>query len=282
MDCPRCGGDIQEQTAAFCPHCGSRLFAGPEGRAPRPPAGESPDGTTPPGVPPLAPPPPGEGPRAETPEEKIPFEDPALPFPSRLLGTIRAVLFRPGNFFSRLAPGGLGLPLLYGLILGVIGWIFWGLWYPPTRDWALEAARDMPAEMQGGLLAEMLENALTDAEVRAWVLLSPLITLVTIFLAAGLIHLTLVLLGGGERGLRVTLRAVCYGSTPALLMIVPFCGQYLVSIWSLVLVAVGLARGHRCAGWQAAFAVIVPVFFSCCLFVGLNILAVLRGGGLGG
>ena len=39
----------------------------------------------------------------------------------------------------------------------------------------------------------------------------------------------------------------------------------------------GIGRGHGSAGWQAAFAVIIPVFFSCCLFVGLNTLALLGG-----
>jgi hypothetical protein len=191
------------------------------------------------------------------------------------------VLFQPGALFARLSPGGLGVPLLYGLIVGVLGWIFWGLWYPPTRDWAIEAAQNMPPEMQGGVFVEILKNSLTNEEVRNWVVLSPLVTLVALFLTAGLFHLTLVLLGGGERGFRVSFRAVCYSATAFLLLALPFCGQILAYVWGLVLVAVGLARGHRSAGWQAAFAVIIPVFFTCCLLMGLNVLALLGGGGLG-
>jgi hypothetical protein len=168
----------------------------------------------------------------------------------------------------------------------VLGWFFWGLWYQlVVHDSSLRATESMLPGLQGTPFYEPFrqaaENLPTKAEVWSRVLLSPLLTPVLLFVGSFLVHLALVLLGGGERGYRVSFRAICYGITPFLLLALPFCGLYLAWFWSVILVGVALARGHRCAGWQAAFAVIVTVLFTCCFSVGMDLLLQL-GTGQGG
>src|SRR5438067_3620135 len=76
-----------------------------------------------PPVPPVPPiPPPSEPPAAERP---IPWEDPAVPWLSGLVDTVKMVLAHPGEAFRRVAlTTGLGRPMLFAVIVGWIALLF--------------------------------------------------------------------------------------------------------------------------------------------------------------
>jgi hypothetical protein len=196
----------------------------------------------------------------------VPFEDPSLPFLSGLGRTIAAALFQPAALFSGLPRGGLGRPLIYGLIVGCVAKLSSGLWLLLMRDALVDLG---PPELQPYIP--------TEAAIRLRMLLSPVETLVMLLVFAGLLHIMLLVLGGGARGFSVTFRGLSYASTPFLFLALPFCGGLIGSVWSVVLVGVALAYGHRTKGWIAALAVLFTLMLSCCFWSGIQLAAGVAG-----
>lgn len=88
------------------------------------------------------------------------------------------------------------------------------------------------------------------------------------FISAAVFHVGLMVLGGAKQPFETTFRVVAYssGSTSILLMI-PFCGQYIQGIVYLVFSAIGLMHAHEISGVKATFAVLLPVFLCCGLVI---------------
>jgi hypothetical protein len=99
--------------------------------------------------------------------------------------------------------------------------------------------------------------------------LFPLFAVVSLFIGSAIFHLGLLLLGDGQRGFAITLRAVAYGCTPMLFAIVPICGSVIGGVWAFVLAIMGAAYGHRTEGWRATVAYFLPLIFCCCLAFGM-------------
>lgn len=92
----------------------------------------------------------------------------------------------------------------------------------------------------------------------------------------GLVLEPFVLLFGGGRGYRQTLKALVYGWTPLVLSLwlpplVPFA-----AIWSLLLVVIGVRRTRGMSGGRAALAVLLPKAILLILFVAIGLAASLR------
>ncbi|MBW2623551.1 MAG: zinc-ribbon domain-containing protein, partial [Deltaproteobacteria bacterium] len=84
----------------------------------------------------------------------IPWENPGLGSFSAFFSTIKAVLFRPGDFYTNMpVTGGLKPPLIFGLVLGSVGMIlplFWSVfWSIITFNYGLA---DLPGLDLGSLL----------------------------------------------------------------------------------------------------------------------------------
>jgi hypothetical protein len=47
-------------------------------------------------------------------------------------------------------------------------------------------------------------------------------------------------------------------------LLVPFCGQLVASIWTLVLYVIGLGEAHRTGYGKSAAAVLLPILLCCC------------------
>ena len=115
--CPHCRHVLPEAPLDVCPHCGGDPRAA--ARSPTPPEGAG----APPPVPLPAeptPPPPGAGTGRPS---GIPWEErDRIGFFNALVETTRLVLTEPGAFFRAMpVAGGLGSPLLYGVVVGWIG-----------------------------------------------------------------------------------------------------------------------------------------------------------------
>jgi hypothetical protein len=99
--------------------------------------------------------------------------------------------------------------------------------------------------------------------------ITPLVALIVLFIWSAIVHLTLTLLGGANRGFAATLRVMCYAQTTQLAVIVPGLGGLIAVIWRLILEIVGLAEAHKTEGWKAALAVVLPLVLCCvCIIVG--------------
>jgi len=261
--CPQCHHAVPDPLTGLCPNCGGDLR--PSGPPPLPAgAGAAPD----PGVPPLRPhgAPPG------------PAAGPGIPWDQRerigLLGalveTTRQVLTEPGAFFRAMpVTGGLGSPLLYGVLIGWAGLA--------AAAFYQAIFRSVVGSSWGGL-GDRPELAAVLGWVEGWagfvaqVVFGGVFVVIGVFVAAGIIHLLLLLLGGARRDFEATFRVVSFSQATSVLFLVPFCGQVVGGIWCLVLYVLGLAEAHQIGHGKAAAAVLLPIVLACCCCAGLAFL----------
>jgi hypothetical protein len=238
--CPNCNQSLEGVEADNCPHCGARIGE------------EEAIGSE-------SPPPPDRS--------SVPFEDTSIPFFTRLLETIKLAFTSPRDLFSNMRDGDIQAPVIYAVILGAVGGAFgamWQLWFGSIASVAERAGFE--------------EFALQTGLVIFFMILSPVFALIGLFIHTGIYHVMLLLMGDGERGFSISLRAVAYGQTPVLLGILPICGGTIGGIWSMVLVILGAFYGHGTDGWRAAAAYFLPFILCCCGGFGLLMMGGLLGG----
>jgi hypothetical protein len=190
----------------------------------------------------------------------IPWEDPGRPFFDGLFETVKLLAMSPGEAFGRMpVTGGIGRPLFFAI---VIGWVsiavavFWnvllqGMWMP-----FLESAEDLAG--MGAMYG------LTIGWGLMMVVLAPLFVIIGVFIAAAVLHLMLMIVGGAESGFEATVRVVCYVQTAQLAGIIPFCGGLIALVWTVVLYVTGFSTAHRTTQGKALLAVLLPVI-ACCV-----------------
>jgi hypothetical protein len=203
---------------------------------------EPPQPPTPPPVPPL------------------PWERPGAGI-GDLVSTTTMLLGRPGEAFSRLrATSGVGRSLVYGLVVYV-------LFNAVGQLWGLALSSALQGLMEsfgGGVFAEMQKTGLSPGlQFLLSLLLAPVVFVVGVFVASGVVHLLLLLFGGAPGGFETTLRVNAYSAAPSVVLVFPFLGWLISTIWWVVLLILGLATAHRVPGGRAAAAVLVP-FLLCC------------------
>jgi hypothetical protein len=220
--CPDCGKSIIEDQA-FCGHCGAKLSDAAGG-------GRS----------------------------KTPWEDRAAAgFASGLFRTVREILGRPTAFFRAMpVTGGLADPLLFALIIGMIGIVFLSLWDILLHD----SMRDfMTEEMRAAAGRTMMDGLHSPV----WAVMTPFLLIFWLFVVSGLLHLFLLIVRGVKNGFEATFRVVSYSVSPFVFLSIPFCGVLITVIWSMMLAIIGLRESHQTTGGKAAFAVLFPLLFFC-------------------
>lgn len=116
--------------------------------------------------------------------------------------------------------------------------------------------------------------------VLAIVVVAPVLTLVSMYVGAAIVHLLLMVFRGANRPFDATLTVVAYANGLNLLVAVPFCGSLIAVIWSLVVLVIGLGQIQRCGSGKAAAAVFTPavlVCLCCCGGWGATIPGILKG-----
>jgi hypothetical protein len=181
--------------------------------------------------------------------------------------TIKEVLLTPGAFFGRM-PSGIGLvqPLLFAVIIGVIGAFFDWMWTLAGSSLQMFISEDMAEVMSAPFVYGVL------------FLLSPLTAAVTLAITAGLMHLALIVFGGNRLGFEATFRVAAYAEAAGIVSILPFCGAWLGAIYGLIVAIVGLYKIHDCEPWRAALAVLVPA--ALCLLTCGGTALMLRAAGI--
>jgi hypothetical protein len=163
--------------------------------------------------------------------------------------TWKGASLTPSRFFGAMpATGSVRTALLYYLPLGIVvsgANLLWAL-----TIWGTDADREtVLGEMPlGGAMNPLLEF-----------LLSPVILLLSLFIAAAVTHGLLKLLGGANRSLGFTTRIFAYAYSPQVLAIVPVVGTVMGFVWMVVVAIVGLRVGHRASLGRVLAAVLIPV-----------------------
>jgi hypothetical protein len=243
MFCPHCGKAVADDQL-FCQYCGARLREEAGTGAPETPLSGG--------------------------REKTAWEDrETRGLLGGLLTTLRDTLFRPAEFFRRMpVTGGLTDPLLYALIVGMVGLMFSYLWQIVMRG----TMQDMVPGMSG-------EYMFRGIGIAALAFLSPFLLIIGLFVSAGILHVCLMLVKGTKSGFEATFRVVSYGYGANIFMVVPFCGGFIAAIWGIVLAIIGLREAHETTGGKAAFAVFLPAIVCCGLI--FFVLALFFGAAVG-
>jgi len=204
----------------------------------------------------------------------IPWEDPGRPFFDGLFETVRLLAASPGEAFRRMpVTGGIGRPLFYAI---AVGWVsiavavFWnvllqGMWLP-----FLESAEDLAG--MGAMYGITIGWGLM------MVVLAPLFVIIGVFIAAAVLHLMLLIVGGANKGFEATVRVVCYTQTAQLAGIIPFCGGIVTLVWTVILYVIGFSTSHQTTQGKALLAIILPIVL-CCVMSAVVFLVI---GGLAG
>jgi hypothetical protein len=257
--CPSCQQPVNDPSERFCIHCGAGL--GSDASPPEPistPAAER-GAVEEPGV--------VAEPGARTEPSGAPWDRRSeLGFFTALVDTTIQVLSKPRAFYQRMAvAGGLGGPLLYGVLVGYVGLlatavydaIFEGLVGRQSMDLGLGPEFDEAlALLEGGpgLIAQ--------------VLVGPFALAVGMLVGAGLNHLGLMLFGGARRDFEATFRVSAYSKAASVVSLVPLCGPFIAVVWSAILTIIGLQTVHDTTLAKAVAAVLLPIVVLCCCCAG--------------
>ena len=172
------------------------------------------------------------------------------------LKTTREALFSSTRFFKKTALGeGYWSPLIYGVIVGIIGfgmgifwqWFFFSQWFPVGRFSALSSS----------LFFAIITIAI------------PFIVVFSMLMGIGVTHLCLMIVGGNKKGFQATFRAVSYSFSGYLFGIIPFIGSTIGGIYAMILTILGVREIHGISTGKAVLAVLLPII----VVVGLGILA---------
>ncbi len=294
--CPHCGSELMLAD----PSGGSAAPAGPPPAPPAPPAAEAPPPIPPPippgpsaeapsGSPPAEPfgwppppPPGGWGPLPPPPppaftEQPSPFAERATRgFFAAALETFKLVGTQPADFFRRVRIDQTGAALLFGVIGSTIGnWaslLFGALTRAATIGQLQARVSELPPEAARFLeqFASTIETLTSPEATAAQMLVAPLVSFISIYLVAGLIHLVLMLVKGAGRGFGATLTVVGYATGLYLVMAIPQCGGLIAMVWYLAVVIIGLGEAQRCGPGKAALAVFAPLILLCACCCGLG------------
>jgi hypothetical protein len=186
--------------------------------------------------------------------------------------TTRQVLTAPTAFFRAMpVTGGIGSPLLYAVIAGWIGLaaaaFYQAIWV------SIVGSSSLPFGLDHGEMSFLLDWLSSWAGLIAQVVFGGVSVVITVFVASGILHLMLLMLGGARGGFEATFRVVCFSQATALLLLIPlflipFCGLVGV-VWCLALYVIGLAQAHQIGYGQSLAAVLLPLVAVCCCCAGL-------------
>jgi hypothetical protein len=177
--------------------------------------------------------------------------------------TWRGAALEPTRFFAAMPEhGSIRTALIYYLPIGIAvagANLFWTL-VRGVADVEQDAVLgEMP---MGGALSPLFEF-----------LFSPVILLVSLFVAAGVTHLLLRVLGGARRDYGFTTRVFAFAYSPQLLGVVPVAGAVVGFIWMVGVSIIGLREGHGTTTGRAAAAVLIPVSIALVLLALMAFLA---------
>lgn len=179
--------------------------------------------------------------------EYCPWEDQEnLGFASGYYLTLRESLFNAEEFFSRMPrSNGFLLPLMYALIIQTLGLMFSIFWAFLTENPFLE---QLDLTGYRSILAGLLIPVFVFLGIVVW---------------AGILHISLIIVGGLNEDFEATFRVGCYSSGPELFNLIPLIGVFIAFFWKIYISIIGLREVHGTSTGKAAAAVLLPTFVCC-------------------
>lgn len=260
MRCTHCGHELTGNIGDRCPACGHVVHE-PSG-----PGGPSPWET------PQA----GAGAPREPSGEGIPWENEHSA--AALIQTIKVVLLETSRTFAQASTTeSIGSAFGYAMLLGSIGGLAGTGWqFLIGRAGPLDILKNLPPEF--GEYGKLLEN-FTSPSIFALVAI-PMALVIGLFVWAGIVHVSLTMVGGASSGFEATFRSIAYaqGST-ALLQIVPVVGGLVAAVWNLLITILAVKELHKTTTGKAVAGVLLPmgVLLLCCCCVPIVALVVWMG-----
>jgi len=250
-----------EAGATFCPHCGA-FYDGPPSGADFQSGFTASSGNQ------------QEASSAGAAKRYTPWENRArYGFAGGLYETWKESVFNPTKFYGRMPlKGGIGNPLLYGLILGLFGTVF-SLLYQQFFSQLFDPSSWYP-QIGSGFDREALEwsRQIESISFLFLALISPVFIALWLFIASGLLHLVLMIFGWKKEDFEATFRVVSYSEGASFFAVVPIIGGFVSVVWQLVLAAIGLKEVHQLTTGKAVFVVLAPLILCClccCGFFGM-------------
>lgn len=229
MFCSQCGREASEGQV-FCQACGARIVVETDARTATSMAGRS----------------------------RTAWEDrERTGFFGGMLTTLKETLFTPTEFFRKMnVTGGIADPLLYAMIVGVVGIMVSYVWQVLFQDAFLGY---LPSDVKGTVGIGSLGNI----GLAFVAIIVPFVVIISLFLWSGVLHLLLLIVRGANNGFEATFRAVAYSSSTFIFLTIPFCGWPLYWVWRMVIAIIGLKEAHGTSGGKASFAVLFPLLLCC-------------------
>lgn len=189
--------------------------------------------------------------------------------------TVSQMLLRPTETFPHFQiSGGFGKPLSFYLLFGFLGMlataiydiIFHVLNLGASSTTALpEATEDIPENLQNILnFFDSFGAAPGIIGTIMGLFFGLIILTIGIFISSGITHVLLMIFGGANKPFEATFRVYAYsfGAT-FIFLFVPVCGNFIYSIWGLILCIIGLTRIHQTEVWRPILAILTPVLLCC-------------------
>ena len=218
-----------------------------------------------------------------------------------ILHTLKAVLFRPTATFSSLKhTGGLMSPLLYTLLLNTTLHTLFGLLSLAglmmmssqefeSKIQLLQVQLHAFQELSPNFIFSMpsISKKFIEYMLLGNILLWPAFAVAANFLGAGILHLSLRMVGGANRPFETTFRAICYlcGSFNAVAIVLDLipgigaAGILLLSLATLVYLGwysyvsvVAIQQAQSIGVWKVLLASLVFSFLGLFVLVGLSIM----------
>lgn len=226
--------------------------------------------TTTPPPPPHDPPPPGPPPAA--PAGNAWERRGSLGFVNGLVEAVKGFIVAPGATFDQTRRSGdLASPLLFAVLLSTVAAVIGQIWAMLIGTSFLSM---LPAEMREGLGVLMVSSG---AGLVMSIVMVPIVTVIGVFIGSAILHLMLLLVGGTESstaGFEGSLRVVCYSGVGQLGRIVPVLGGLIATVWTVVLLVIGLTRLHGTSEGKAIAAVLLPLVICCLCAIGALMMGI--------
>ena len=165
--------------------------------------------------------------------------------------TCRMALFSPETLFSSMGNRtGIWEPLAFGLLFGFIGTMFGFFW--------------QFLFLSGEIVnyAQSFFGRFTFAVCLIFLvilIIIPFVIILSMFIVSGILHLLLLIVGGGARGFETTFRVVAYTQVAQIWGLIPFLGSFVGGIWQLVIQVIGLKEAHKTSYPRVIIAFLIPV-----------------------
>jgi hypothetical protein len=198
------------------------------------------------------------------------------------LQTLQQALLEPTKLFAsaRLDRGSaqLGFAVLTTSAFWAAGQVFERILLGAQREQMRRFVEAMSRQREIPPMLRRMLDVQGQASSPAWgatlVVLTPLVSLVLLYLNAAVTHGFAVLLGQAKRGFPATFAACAYACAPVVLFAVPACGSIVGVLWLIVLTAIGMKATHRISSGAAAATALAPYLLLCCAtFVAFGAMA---------